>query len=69
MKISCLDQQRKTSKREKDENIDAYVKEYMGRPLEKIHVSKVYLPSGVCSQVSALFFCILYRFSFIVLEG
>ncbi|PIO72975.1 hypothetical protein TELCIR_05073 [Teladorsagia circumcincta] len=38
LKIPCLDAQRKDAKREKEENIDLYVREYMGRPLEKIHV-------------------------------
>ncbi|KAK5965150.1 Exocyst complex component 1 [Trichostrongylus colubriformis] len=38
LKIPCLDAQRKEAKREKEENIDLYVREYMGRPLEKIHV-------------------------------
>ncbi|VDO57788.1 unnamed protein product [Haemonchus placei] len=37
LKIPCLDAQRKEAKREKEENIDLYVREYMGRPLEKIH--------------------------------
>lgn len=39
LKIAFLDSQRKEAKREKEENIDLYVREYMGRPLEKIHVS------------------------------
>ncbi|EPB80848.1 hypothetical protein ANCCEY_00050 [Ancylostoma ceylanicum] len=38
LKIPFLDAQRKDAKREKEENIDLYVREYMGRPLEKIHV-------------------------------
>lgn len=38
LKIAFLDSQRKEAKREKEENIDLYVREYMGRPLEKIHV-------------------------------
>ncbi|VDM58599.1 unnamed protein product [Angiostrongylus costaricensis] len=38
LKIPCLDAQRKDAKREKEENVDLYVREYMGRPLEKIHV-------------------------------
>ncbi|KJH44984.1 exocyst complex component 1 family protein [Dictyocaulus viviparus] len=38
LKIPCLDAQRKDAKREKEENIDLYVREYMGRPLEKIHI-------------------------------
>ncbi|CAB3399649.1 unnamed protein product [Caenorhabditis bovis] len=36
LKISCLDQQRKDAKTMKEEHIDAFVKEYIGRPLEKI---------------------------------
>ncbi|CAI5454116.1 unnamed protein product [Caenorhabditis angaria] len=36
LKIVCLDQQRKDAKALKEEHIDAFVKEYMGRPLEKI---------------------------------
>ncbi|CAD6187358.1 unnamed protein product [Caenorhabditis auriculariae] len=36
LKITCLDRQRKDAKALKEEHIDAYVKEYMGRPLEKI---------------------------------
>ncbi|ETN84038.1 hypothetical protein NECAME_07065 [Necator americanus] len=38
LKIPFLDAQRKDAKREKEENIDLYVREYMGRPLERIHV-------------------------------
>ncbi|VDM74948.1 unnamed protein product [Strongylus vulgaris] len=38
LKIPFLDAQRKEAKREKEENIDLYVREYMGRPLERIHV-------------------------------
>ncbi|VDL71679.1 unnamed protein product [Nippostrongylus brasiliensis] len=38
LKIPFLDAQRKEAKREKEENVDLYVREYMGRPLEKIHV-------------------------------
>ncbi|CAP32761.2 Protein CBR-SEC-3 [Caenorhabditis briggsae] len=36
LKISCLDQQRKDAKALKEEHIDAYVKEFMGRPLKEI---------------------------------
>ncbi|CAJ0574894.1 unnamed protein product, partial [Mesorhabditis spiculigera] len=38
LKISCLDAQRKAAKKEKDDNIDAYVRESLGRPLEKIQI-------------------------------
>uniref|UniRef100_A0A8R1DU60 Sec3-PIP2_bind domain-containing protein n=1 Tax=Caenorhabditis japonica TaxID=281687 RepID=A0A8R1DU60_CAEJA len=36
LKIQCLDQQRKDAKALKEEHIDAYVKEFMGRPLKEI---------------------------------
>ncbi|PAV56592.1 hypothetical protein WR25_23393 [Diploscapter pachys] len=42
LKISALDAQRKDAKASKEENIDTYVKEHMGRPLEKIHVIQQY---------------------------
>lgn len=38
LKISALDAQRKDAKASKEENIDTYVKEHMGRPFEKIHL-------------------------------
>lgn len=38
LKIDCLDTQRKEAKKIYQENIQLYVKEYMGRPLEKIHI-------------------------------
>ncbi|GMT35969.1 hypothetical protein PFISCL1PPCAC_27266, partial [Pristionchus fissidentatus] len=37
-KIACLDNYRKEAKRICEENIDMYVREHMGRPLEKIHL-------------------------------
>lgn len=37
LKVECLDSQRKEAKKTYQENIQLYVKEYMGRPLEKIH--------------------------------
>lgn len=43
LKIECLDSKRKIVKEMYKENIQLYVREYMGRPLEKIHVSKNYL--------------------------
>ncbi|VDO32030.1 unnamed protein product [Onchocerca flexuosa] len=39
LKIDCLDVQRKEAKKAYQDNIEIYVKELMGRPLEKIHVS------------------------------
>lgn len=38
LKIDCLDSRRKEAKRIYQSSIDNYVREYMGRPLEKIHV-------------------------------
>uniref|UniRef100_A0A914RQX8 Exocyst complex component Sec3 C-terminal domain-containing protein n=1 Tax=Parascaris equorum TaxID=6256 RepID=A0A914RQX8_PAREQ len=38
LKIACLDAQRKEAKKSYQENIQSYVKEYMGKPLEKVHV-------------------------------
>ena len=38
LKIACLDAMRKEAKRRYQESIDIYVREYMGRPLDKIHV-------------------------------
>ncbi|KAF8353645.1 sec-3, partial [Pristionchus pacificus] len=37
-KINCLDHYRKEAKRMTEENIEMYVREHMGRPLEKIHL-------------------------------
>ncbi|TMS36914.1 hypothetical protein L596_003971 [Steinernema carpocapsae] len=37
MKIECLDARRKEAKKLYQDNMQAYIKEYMGRPLEKIH--------------------------------
>ncbi|VDN90912.1 unnamed protein product [Brugia pahangi] len=37
LKIDCLDWQRKEAKKAYQDNIQIYVKELMGRPLEKIH--------------------------------
>uniref|UniRef100_A0AC35UGF2 Sec3-PIP2_bind domain-containing protein n=1 Tax=Rhabditophanes sp. KR3021 TaxID=114890 RepID=A0AC35UGF2_9BILA len=37
LKIECLDSKRKETKKLYQENIKTYVKEHMGRPLEKIH--------------------------------
>uniref|UniRef100_A0A0N5AIT6 Sec3-PIP2_bind domain-containing protein n=1 Tax=Syphacia muris TaxID=451379 RepID=A0A0N5AIT6_9BILA len=37
LKIECLDIQRKEAKKTYQENIQLYVREYMGRPLEKLH--------------------------------
>uniref|UniRef100_A0A8R1XYQ7 Sec3-PIP2_bind domain-containing protein n=1 Tax=Onchocerca volvulus TaxID=6282 RepID=A0A8R1XYQ7_ONCVO len=37
LKIDCLDLQRKEAKKAYQDNIEIYVKELMGRPLEKIH--------------------------------
>ncbi|KAK0397356.1 hypothetical protein QR680_002096 [Steinernema hermaphroditum] len=37
LKIECLDAKRKDAKKQHQDNIQVYVKEYMGRPLEKIH--------------------------------
>lgn len=37
-KISCLDSQRREAKKAYQDNIQIYVKELMGRPLEKIHL-------------------------------
>uniref|UniRef100_A0AC34QVY9 Exocyst complex component Sec3 PIP2-binding N-terminal domain-containing protein n=1 Tax=Panagrolaimus sp. JU765 TaxID=591449 RepID=A0AC34QVY9_9BILA len=38
LKIKCLDGRRAEAKELKNINIDNYVREYMGRPLEKIHI-------------------------------
>ncbi|VDK45989.1 unnamed protein product [Anisakis simplex] len=38
LKIACLDTQRKEAKKTYQDNIQVYVKEYMGKPLEKVHV-------------------------------
>uniref|UniRef100_A0AC35GMD8 Exocyst complex component Sec3 C-terminal domain-containing protein n=2 Tax=Panagrolaimus sp. PS1159 TaxID=55785 RepID=A0AC35GMD8_9BILA len=38
LKIDCLDARRKQARKIYQSSIDDYVKEYMGRPLEKIHV-------------------------------
>uniref|UniRef100_A0A914Y6L1 Exocyst complex component Sec3 C-terminal domain-containing protein n=1 Tax=Panagrolaimus superbus TaxID=310955 RepID=A0A914Y6L1_9BILA len=38
LKIECLDGRRKEARKIYQSSIDNYVKEYMGRPLEKIHV-------------------------------
>lgn len=38
MKIACLDSRKKMVRKLYQENVDAYVKEYMGKPLDKIHV-------------------------------
>ncbi|CEF67059.1 Exocyst complex component 1 [Strongyloides ratti] len=38
LKIECLDKKRKEMKKLYQDNIDLYVKEHMGRPLEKIHL-------------------------------
>lgn len=46
LKISCLDQQRKDAKALKEEHIDAYVKEFMGRPLKEIQV--IYKYGNLC---------------------
>ncbi|VDK69188.1 unnamed protein product [Gongylonema pulchrum] len=42
LKIDCLDAQRKEAKKAYQDNMQIYVKELMGRPLEKIHVSTVF---------------------------
>jgi hypothetical protein len=39
LKIECLDGRRKAVKKMYQDNMLAYVQDYMGRPLEKIHVS------------------------------
>uniref|UniRef100_A0A1I7YSD8 Sec3-PIP2_bind domain-containing protein n=1 Tax=Steinernema glaseri TaxID=37863 RepID=A0A1I7YSD8_9BILA len=38
LKIECLDARRKDAKKQYQDNMQVYVKEYMGRPLEKIHL-------------------------------
>uniref|UniRef100_A0A7E4V4J2 Sec3-PIP2_bind domain-containing protein n=1 Tax=Panagrellus redivivus TaxID=6233 RepID=A0A7E4V4J2_PANRE len=38
LRIKCLDNKRKEAKKIYQNNVDAYVREYMGRPLERIHV-------------------------------
>uniref|UniRef100_A0A915CXN2 Exocyst complex component Sec3 PIP2-binding N-terminal domain-containing protein n=1 Tax=Ditylenchus dipsaci TaxID=166011 RepID=A0A915CXN2_9BILA len=38
LKIECLDTRRKAVKKQYQENMNLYVREYMGRPLEKIHI-------------------------------
>jgi exocyst complex component 1 len=40
LKIACLDSRRKAVRQKYQENVDIYVRELMGRPLEKIHVSE-----------------------------
>ncbi|VDD94922.1 unnamed protein product [Enterobius vermicularis] len=37
LKIECLDSQRKEAKKAYQESIQMYVRDYMGRPLEKLH--------------------------------
>ncbi|KAI1710586.1 exocyst complex component sec3 domain-containing protein [Ditylenchus destructor] len=38
LKIPCLDSRRKEVKKQYQENIQVYVREYMGRPLEQVHI-------------------------------
>lgn len=39
LKISCLDGERKEAKQIYQDNLHAYTTAYLGRPLEKLHVS------------------------------
>jgi len=38
LKIECLDSRRKNTKRLYQENLQTYVREHMGRPLERVHI-------------------------------